>query len=227
MPKRITSSAFSRTLVATIFIYMLLMLSNTSFVYAQGPIDIVNTSPASNKIDYLSADYQSVDNDNGPFVADRKNARKAKNWRVTEASALNENNKEYGYRNDEMARFIFLMDARDRKQKLLASLALWPEHQAQLINNLTNEEGVGRFTSLFTIFVLMLVSGFIVERVVSLKMDSFSESVAKEKNSSFKDNLDYILMRGFFQYVGIAIFALTAALIAVYNYNDAWARPCC
>ena len=215
MPKRITSSAFSRTLVATIFIYMLLMLSNTSFVYAQGPelsltketVDIVNTSPASNKSDYLSADYQSVDNDNGPFVADRKNARKAKNWRVTEASALNENNKEYGYRNDEMARFIFLMDARDRKQKLLASLALWPEHQAQLINNLTNEEGVGRFTSLFTIFVLMLVSGFIVERVVSLKMDSFSESVAKEKNSSFKDNLDYILMRGFFQYVGIAIFA--------------------
>ncbi|SGY87189.1 Mechanosensitive ion channel family protein [Moritella viscosa] len=228
MPKRITSSAFSRTPVATIFIYMLLMLSNTSFAYAQGSelsltketVDIVNTSPASNKSDYLSADSQSVGHDNGPFVADRKNARKAKNWRVTEASALNENNKEYGYRNDEMARFIFLMDARDRKQKLLASLALWPEHQAQLINNLTNEEGVGRFTSLFTIFVLMLVSGFIVERVVSLKMDSFSESVAKEKNSSFKDNLDYILMRGFFQYVGIAIFALTAALIAVYNYNE-------
>ncbi|QUM81566.1 mechanosensitive ion channel family protein [Moritella sp. 5] len=228
MPLRITLSVFNRTIATTIFIYMFLMLSNTSVVYAQGSelsltketVDLVKTSPVSNESDNLSGDYQSVNNDNDPFVADRKNARKAKNWRATDASAQRGSNKEYGYRNDEMARFIFLMDARDRKEKLLASLALWPQHQAQLINNLTNEEGVGHFTSLFTIFVLMLVAGFIVERVVSLKMDSFSESVVKEKGSSFKDNLDYILMRGFFQYVGIAIFALTAALIAIYNYSE-------
>ncbi|QUM75912.1 mechanosensitive ion channel family protein [Moritella sp. 24] len=227
MPQRITLSVFSRAFVATLFIYMLLMLSNTGLAYAQsadlslkqGTMDVVDTSAVSKESDYLSADYQPVNNDE-PFVADRKNAHKARNWRVVEASEQHNRKKEYGYRNDEMARFIFLMDARDRKQKLLASLALWPQHQEQLINNLTNEEGVGRFTSLFTIFILMLASGFIVERVVSLKMDAFSDRVANEKDSSFRENLDYILMRGFFQYVGIAIFALTAALIAIYNYSE-------
>lgn len=245
MPQRILSSIFSRTVATAILISLLLVLSNSNLAYAnvgelsqaQVTLDSGNSSLAIDKGDYLSAGFQPIKNvttgnsiaDNtqvdsavsdDAFVADRENARKARNWRVAEDSGQHLRNKEYAYRNDDMARFIFLMDARDRKQKLLASLALWPEHKEKLINNLTNNEGLTRLSSLLTIFVLMLVSGFIIERVASLKMDAFSERVAKEKGSSFKDNLDYILMRGFFQYVGIAIFALTAALIAIYNFSE-------
>lgn len=245
MPQRIISSIFSRTVIATLFIYMLLMLSGASTAHAYGEtllqqqetVDVSNNNPKNNDSDYLSADNPPVANTTinnsvteirpvdklasaDGFIVNKKTAHEAKNWRVVDSSPGHARNKEYGYQNDEMARFIFLMDAKDRKNKLLASLALWPEHQAELIDNLTNGEGLARFTSLFTIFVLMLVCGFIVERVASLKMDTFSEGVAKEKGSSFKDNLDYLLMRGFFQYVGIAIFALTAALIAIYNYSE-------
>ena len=192
MPNAIFSNVFSRTLTATIFIYMLLMLSSANVAQAHGS-DLFNQSSPAAQIEINQ---------------------------VANASEAGVSDNEYMYKNSDMARFQFLMDAKHRKKQLLSSLAQWPEHQALLINKLTDGQGIARFSHLFSIFVLMLVCGFIVERVACIKMDTFSERVGKEKNSSFKDNLDYLLMRGFFQYVGIAIFALSAALISIYNYNE-------
>lgn len=119
MPQRILSSVFSCIIATAILICMLLMLSHTKVAYAnvgelpQKPAmaDVVNTTPITSSLnsdsDYLSADYQAVNNDNEPFVADRQNARKAKNWRVVEVSEQQDRNKEYAYRNDDMARFSF------------------------------------------------------------------------------------------------------------------------
>lgn len=207
MPKAIRLSVFSRKVIATIFIYMLLMLSNASLVHAIGNLfthkSVVteNVNKTNNVPDTLSTDSLPIKSVAGIALRD-------------------DVDHEYMYKNSDMARFIFLMDAKDRKNQLLTSLERWPEHQAKLINDLTNGQGIGRFSSLFSIFVLMLVCGFIVERVASVKMNAFSERVAKEKGSTFRDNLDYLLMRGFFQYVGIAIFAVASALIAIYNYDE-------
>ncbi|NQZ51955.1 MAG: mechanosensitive ion channel [Moritella sp.] len=195
MHQRIISSVFSRTLSATIFMYMLLMLSSANFAYAHGGDLFKQPSPVAqiqaNQVAYTS-----------------------------ETGVLDDADNEYMYKNSDMARFIFLKDAQSRKNELLNSLEHWPEHKEKLINDLTDGQGIERFLSLFTIFVLMLVCGFIVERVASIKTNAFSERVAEEKDSSFRDNLDYLLMRGFFQYVGIVIFAVTAALIAIYNYSE-------
>ena len=195
MPQRILSSVFSRTVAATIFIYMLLMLSSANVAQAHGSDIFKQPSPVAqiqaNQVAYTS-----------------------------ETGVLDDSDNEYMYKNSDMARFIFLKDAQSRKNELLNSLEHWPEHKEKLINDLTDGQGIERFLSLFTILVLMLVCGFIVERVTSIKTNAFSERVAEEKDSSFRDNLDYLLMRGFFQYVGIVIFAVTAALIAIYNYSE-------
>ena len=196
MPQRIISSVFSRTLSATIFMYMLLMLSSANFAYAHGGDLFKQLSPVAqiqaNQVVYTS-----------------------------ETGVVDDADNEYMYKNSDMARFIFLKDAQSRKNELLNSLEHWLEHKEKLINDLTDGQGIERFLSLFTILVLMLICGFIVERVASIKINAFSERVAEEKDSSFRDNLDYLLMRGFFQYVGIVIFAVTAALIAIYNYSEA------
>ncbi|MFT7682985.1 MAG: small-conductance mechanosensitive channel [Moritella dasanensis] len=236
MHKIIRLSVSSR-IVATLFIGILLMLSNMPLVHASDAVYlssdyIAENNIAANNLPVSNTAVQGTAGEQQPTVqppsrnsgnSENKITDEDRNWRVLGRENRgygDKDNKDYRYKNDDMARFIFLMDAKDRKNKVLASLALWPEHQEKLINNLTDGQGAGRFSSLFTIFVLMLVCGFIVERIASVKMDSFSDGVAKEKDTSFKDNLDYLLMRGFFQYVGIAIFALTAALIAIYNYVE-------
>jgi len=228
MLKIIRLSVSSR-IVATLFICTLLMLSNIPLVHANDAVYLSSDYVSENNLPVSStaaqdssADQQTTNQPSGRNRGRHENkiTDEDRNWRVLGPSKQRSRDKEYHYKNDDMARFIFLMDAKDRKNKLLASLALWPDHQEKLVNNLTDGQGAARFSSLFIIFVLMLVCGFIVERIVSVKMDYFSEGVAKEKDSSFKDNLDYLLMRGFFQYVGIATFALTAALIAIYNYVE-------
>ncbi|WP_017222297.1 mechanosensitive ion channel family protein [Moritella dasanensis] len=231
MHKIIRLSLPSR-IVATLLLSMLLMLSNMPLVHASDAVYLSSDYVAENNLPVSNAVAQGTAGEKQPTIqlpnrnrgnSENKITDEDRNWRVLGRENRgygDKDNKDYRYKNDDMARFIFLMDAKDRKNKLLASLALWPEHQEKLINNLTDGQGAARFSSLFTIFVLMLVCGFIVERIASVKMNSFSEGVAKEKDTSFKDNLDYLLMRGFFQYVGIAIFALTAALIAIYNYAE-------
>lgn len=230
MHKIIRLSVSSR-FVTALFISMLLMLSNISLVHANDAIYLSSDYVAENNLPVSNVAVQGTVGEPLPTVQPPRNrgghenkiTDEDRNWRVLGRENRGfgtSDNKDYRYKNDDMARFIFLMDARDRKNKVLASLALWPEHQEKLINNLTDGQGATRLSSLFTIFVLMLVCGFIVERIASVKMDSFSDGVAKEKDTSFKENLDYVLMRGFFQYVGIAIFALTAALIAIYNYVE-------
>ncbi|PKH06172.1 mechanosensitive ion channel family protein [Moritella sp. Urea-trap-13] len=192
MLKVALSNVFSRKIFATLFISMSLMLSYSSFSYAYGGDFFKQQSPVVHSDASLNVNKLDINTLDG----------------------------DYRYKNVDMARFIFLIDAKNRKDQLLTSLDRWPEHQDKLINNLTNGQGLERLSSLFSIFVLMLVSGIVVERVASVKMNTFSEQVAEEKGSSFRDNLDYLLMRGIFKYVGICIFAVTAGLISLYHYGD-------
>lgn len=231
---------FITTLSITLLITLVLMLSSSILAPAHASNSFkddkstatVNTSEQSStsdalsnehlSTDYLSTDYLSVDYlavDNSVQGNTQQHKSQSNNSSFSHSAGISPTNENL-FQNDEMARFIFLMDAKDRKNQLLTSLERWPEHQQKLISDLTNGLGLSRFSSLFTIFLLMLACGFIVERIASIKMNAFSERVAAEKESTFKDNLDYLLMRGFFQFVGIAIFAVSSALIAVYNYNE-------
>ncbi|MDX2321652.1 MAG: mechanosensitive ion channel family protein [Moritella sp.] len=203
MHNTLSSSIFSR-IVATLFIGILLILSSSTLAQASGGMYLKQVGASDTEsISHTAAPLDTLAIENAAGIAARDDA-----------------DKQYLYKNGDMARFIFLMDAKDRKTKLLDSLERWPEHKQKLINNITDGQGIGRLSSLFTTFMLMLVSGFIIERIVSIKMNAFSERVAEEKGSTFRDNLDYLLMRGFFQYVGIAIFAIAAALIAIYSYSE-------
>lgn len=126
---------------------------------------------------------------------------------------------EYKYNNEDMARFIFLQDAENRKKQLSESLARWPEQQARLIQNLTAGRGIEGLYTLFGIFTLMMATGLTVERIASYKMNAASRRLADEKNSSFTDNLNYFIMQLVFKLVGIAIFVAVSGAIAAYVYE--------
>ena len=82
-----------------------------------------------------------------------------------------------------MVKFVFLNKAKERKEQLLHSLQSWPEQRALLIHNMTNDRGFGGLFSLLSIFLLIMGSGYLVERLFSFKMNLTCNRIAAQKES--------------------------------------------
>ncbi|MCJ8298037.1 MAG: mechanosensitive ion channel family protein [Pseudomonadales bacterium] len=123
------------------------------------------------------------------------------------------------YDGTDMVKFVFLQKAQQRKEQLLQSIDRWPEQQALIIHNMTNDRGFGGLFSLLSIFLLILGSGYFVERLFSFKMNLTCNRIAAEKESSWGDSLSFTLMRGAFDLLSLGVFALVCGAFAVYMYE--------
>lgn len=126
---------------------------------------------------------------------------------------------EIRYDGPEMARFVFLMDARDRKNALVEAIDNWPQNKQQLWYNITRDRGTEGLVRLISVFLFMLAIGFFIERLISLKTDEISNKLAEDKQSNFKDNLNYSLLCGVFKFLGIGIFSFVAGGVAAYSFD--------
>ncbi|NRA22620.1 MAG: mechanosensitive ion channel family protein [Oceanospirillaceae bacterium] len=123
------------------------------------------------------------------------------------------------YQGSEMARFVILKQAKQRKDQLMESLSRWPEQKAQLLHNLTNDRGINGLISLLGVFGLMIASGWLIERVVGFRMNQVCNRLASNTKDNWSDNLKLLLMRSTFQFLGLAVFVLVAGAVATYVYD--------
>lgn len=124
------------------------------------------------------------------------------------------------YQSSDMARFVILKKAKDRKHELMDSLQQWPQHKEALIHNLTNDRGVPEIMSLLAVFATMLIAGFLIERLASYKMDQICKRFSEHNNESWSENLKLLLIRSMAKFVGLFVFTLVAGTIASLSYED-------
>ncbi len=131
-----------------------------------------------------------------------------------------DSNQEFNYQGSDMARFVILKKAKDRKDQLVESLGDWQEHKHNLIHNLTNDRASSDIFILLGVFAAMLAIGFIFEKLASYKMDRVCTRFNEHSKESWGDNLKLLLMRSVSQFMGLAVFAFVAGLIASMTYED-------
>ncbi len=127
---------------------------------------------------------------------------------------------EFNYQGSDMARFVILKQAKDRKNQLVESLHKWPDHKEKLIHNLTNDRALPDIATLVGVFLLMLLIGFGFERLASFKMDRICTKLHEHYEESWVDNLKLLLMRSLAKFLGLAVFAFVAGAIASFSYDD-------
>ena len=123
------------------------------------------------------------------------------------------------YDGSDMVKFVFLNKAKERKEQLLHSLQSWPEQRALLIHNMTNDRGFGGLFSLLSIFLLIMGSGYLVERLFSFKMNLTCNRIAAQKESRWGDSFSFTLMRAAFNLLSLGVFGLVCSVFAVYMYE--------
>ncbi|EPJ49600.1 MAG: mechanosensitive ion channel family protein [Osedax symbiont Rs2] len=124
------------------------------------------------------------------------------------------------YNGSDMVKFVFLNKAKQRKEQLLHSMQSWPEQQALLIHNMTNDRGFGGLFSLLSIFLLIMGSGYLVERLFSFKMNLTCNRIAAQKESRWGDSFSFTLMRGIFNLLSLGVFGLVCSVFAIYMYES-------
>lgn len=124
------------------------------------------------------------------------------------------------YQSSEMARFLILKKAKDRKDELMESLQQWPQHKETLIHNLTNDRGMSEIMSLLGVFATMLIAGFLIERLASYKMDRICKRFSEHHSDSWGDNLKLLFMRSVAKFIGLFVFTLIGGIIASLSYED-------
>ena len=125
---------------------------------------------------------------------------------------------EESYQGSQMASFLLLKKAQDRKEALLASLERWPEQKARIIHNMTNDRGLTGVLSLGVVFLLIMAGGYLIERILSLRMNLTSKRLMEQKNASWVDSFYLLLVRASFQFLGLGIFILVCSAMVVYIY---------
>ncbi|MFT5708176.1 MAG: small-conductance mechanosensitive channel [Oceanospirillaceae bacterium] len=130
------------------------------------------------------------------------------------------NKQDYSYDGSDMARFVILNQAKERKDELMDSIEHWPEQQARILHNLTNDRDSDQVLTLLAIFCLMLLVAFIAERIVIYKMNRFYHRLTKHNKGNWGDSLKLLLINSSFQFLGLAIFTIVAGAIAIYNYEE-------
>jgi small-conductance mechanosensitive channel len=131
-----------------------------------------------------------------------------------------EDKQEFNYQGSDMARFVILSQAKERKNELKKSLRSWPEQKKRLIHNFTNDRDSSEIFTLLGIFALMLTAGFLLERLASFKMDRVCARLYRHRDESWGDSLKLLLMRCTSQFLGLAVFAFMAGTIASVTYED-------
>ena len=127
---------------------------------------------------------------------------------------------EFSYQSSDMARFVILKQAKDRKNQLVESLHHWPEHKEKLLHNLTNDRELPDIAALAGVFLIMMLIGFIFERLASFKMDRVCAKLHEHYEESWADNLKLLLMRSLSKFLGLAVFIFVAGTIASFSYDD-------
>ncbi|MEH6446316.1 MAG: mechanosensitive ion channel family protein [Oceanospirillaceae bacterium] len=136
------------------------------------------------------------------------------------AKGNNGGEQDYSYDGSDMARFVILNQAKQRKDELMDSMEHWPEQKARIIHNLTNDRDFDQILTLLAIFCLMLLVAFIVERIVIYKMNRFCHRLTEQNAGNWGNSLKLLLVNASFQFLGLAIFAFIAGAIAAYNYGE-------
>ncbi|EPJ47135.1 MAG: mechanosensitive ion channel family protein [Osedax symbiont Rs1] len=134
------------------------------------------------------------------------------NWRQSVHST------EVSYQGSDMASFVLLKQAKDRKDKIVASLKRWPAQKALLIHNMTNDRGLNSILYLLGVFTLMVACGYFIERVVGFRLNITCNRFIEQKKETWADNLNLLLIRLVFKFLSLGIFFLVSAGFAAYFY---------
>jgi len=127
---------------------------------------------------------------------------------------------EVSYDSSEMTRFFILKQARERKDLLMDSLSRWPEQKVALVHNLTHDRGLGGLIALAGVFSLMMLSGFLIEKIAGFKLNRVCIRLTQSSNDTWGDSLNLLLIRSAFQFVGLGIFVFVAGAVATYVFGD-------
>ncbi|MEM5529198.1 mechanosensitive ion channel domain-containing protein [Gammaproteobacteria bacterium AS21] len=128
--------------------------------------------------------------------------------------------KEISYTGSDMAGFLLIQKAKEKKDEILEGLSRWPQQQQDLIHNLIDDRGSDELVQLFFVFVLMMVVGFVVEKALSYRMGSACNRLIEQKKNTWTDTFKVVFTRAIFQFICLGIFVVVGTAIAAYNYDS-------
>jgi len=133
-------------------------------------------------------------------------------WRPTQ--------KEISYTGSDMAGFLLIQQAKEKKDEIQASMSRWPQQKEELIHNLIGERGSEELLELLFVLLLMMVVGYVVEKVLSYRLGCACDRLIKQKKDTWTDTFNIVVARAVFQFICLGIFVIAGTAIAAYNYDS-------
>lgn len=136
------------------------------------------------------------------------------------ALAANESDNSFQYSAENMAGFVFIQQAVERKYELMDSMHRWPEQSERMWNNATKGQGWDGISELALIFAAMIVIGLLVERVIGFKLSRLAKNITEQNSESWQGSLGLLLLRGGFRLLALLFFTLSAYSVPLLVYED-------